>query len=134
MFDILGKLIRHRGFEAGAQGIVIVRRLFPGLPPFAAVIEAWDAWHPKQQAIGEWDMLIVGQYAGKPGYIMVIYESYQMLAPVNAPGIRAKLPVQGMGDLKKIHTVKTGINPLLTLIVCAAVKHPFIYDHIIVSK
>ena len=81
MLDILGKLIRHRGFEAGAQGIVIVRRLFPGLPPFAAVIEAWDAWHPKQQAIGEWDMLIVGQYAGKPGYIMVIYESYQMLAP-----------------------------------------------------
>lgn len=49
---------------------------------------------------------------------MVIYEREQMLSLVQGPVIRTKLSEQGVIDLKHIHAVKTGIQSLVTLVVC----------------
>ena len=65
---------------------------------------------------------------------MVIYECHQMLAPVDTPLFRAKLTIQGMGDFKKIHIVKTGEQPFVTFIVRAAMEHFIIDDLIVVPK
>ena len=39
-----------------------------------------------------------------------------------------------MRDLKHIHAVKAGVDPFVTLVVCAAVQHLVIYDQVIVSE
>ena len=65
---------------------------------------------------------------------MVVYEGHEMLSSIDTPLFRAVLPVQRMCDLKHVHAVKTGVDPLVTFVVCTAVQHLVIYDQIIISK
>ena len=65
---------------------------------------------------------------------MVIDEGHQMLTPINAPLVRAKLTMQGVGDLKQIHRIKAGIDTLVAFVVSAAMQHLIINDQIIIPE
>ena len=56
-----------------------------------------------------------------------------MLAAVEAPVFRSELPEQGMVDLKHIHTVKAGEQPLVALIVCGGVQHLIVHHLVVIA-
>lgn len=87
--------------EGGAQGLVPLG-LLPQDAPLAAVVDAGDARHAEEQAVQHRQMFRIAQNAGCPSDVVVVHEGQQMLAPVQAPGLRAKLPLQAVGDLKEV--------------------------------
>ena len=56
-----------------------------------------------------------------------------MLAPVETPVFRSKLPQQGMVDLKHIHAVKAGEQPLIALIVRGGVQHLVVHHLVVIA-
>jgi len=73
-------------------------------------------------------MVLIRKDAGKSGYIVVIYETHQMLAAINTPLIRTILAMERMGNFKHIHRIKTGENTLIAFIVRTTVQHLVIYN------
>ena len=104
--DESGQLIWLRLLEAGAQGIIIIRRLDAFLAPLAAIVDARDARHAEEEPVGQRQVFFVCQDARDPGHIVVVDKIHQMLASVDAPLLRTVLTVQGVRDLEHVHAVE----------------------------
>ena len=64
---------------------------------------------------------------------MIIYEGQQVISTVQAPGVRSELAHERVIDLKHIHAVEAGEQPLVALIVGRAVQHAFSHDGLVVA-
>ena len=121
--DEVGELVPLGSLKAGAQVVVGAGLLDGLLPPLAAVVDAGDAGHAKDQAVQQRQVVGVFQNAGRPGDVVVVAEAQKVFALIEGPVLRAELALEAVDDLKEVHGVETGVEPLVALVVGAAVEH-----------
>ncbi len=119
--------------KGGTQAVVAPLHLRPLHSPLAAVIDARDARHTEQQGVDERQMLGIRQVTRDARDIVVIHKAQQVLALVEGPIFGAELAQQAVGDLKHIVAVEAGIQPLVALVVGAAVQHLVAHKLVVVS-
>ena len=133
-FDEISQFIRLRFFEAWTKCIVIIRCFHTFLAPFTSIIDTRNTRHTKEKTVSKRKMILVRQDTCDTCDIMIIYKCHQMLSTINTPLLRSELAIQGMCDLKHVHTVEAGENSFVALVVCTAVKHLIIYDQVVVTE
>ena len=132
--DQFRQFIRLRLFKTWTKCIIIIRSLDALFSPFAAIINTRNSRHSEEKTVSQRKMVLIGQNAGDSCYIMIIDKGHQMLSAVNAPLFRTVLAIQRMSDLEHIHTVETGVDSFVALIIRTTVEHFIIYDQIIIAE
>ena len=128
--DQVGELIPLRLGIAHTQSVVSVV-LIAYSTPFAAVVHTGNARHGKENAVKRWQVTFIFKYRCDARNVVIISKRQKMCVLVYAA--LTKLPVKGVVDLKQVKVVKAGIQPLLTFVVCTALKHVGIDDTLVVS-
>ena len=129
--DPLGQLVKLRLPKACPENLVPIL-LLPFGSPLASIINTGYARHPKAHGINQRQVLFIAKDTCHPGNIMVIHKGKHMLAFIKGPVLRAELTQQGMDDLKHVHTVKAGKQPLVAFIVGSRVEHGIIHQAVVV--
>ena len=125
---------RRRLIERRAQRpVAIGAALFAGNSPLAAIVDARDARHAKEHAIGGTQARLVSEDACQSRHVVVVDKRQQVLAAVDAPGVAAKLTVQRVRNLEHVDRVKAGVQALVTLVVGAGVEHLVVDDLVVVA-
>ena len=130
--DGIGEPVPLRPIEAGPQGVVPLGFVAQGAP-LAAVVQAGNAGHTKQNAVHQGQMGGILQDGGGTGYVMVVGKAEQVLALVQRPLLRAVLPLEGVDDLKQVHGVQRGVQPFIALVVGAGMEHLAVDPLVIVA-
>ena len=68
-------------------------------------------------------MFFIRKLGGNPHHIVVIHKTVQRESLIKCPWFRAKLPVQRITDLVHVVGIKTGVQTLITFIICGRIKH-----------
>ena len=103
LFDEGRQLVGRRLIERRSQRpVAIGAALFTGNSPLAAIVDARDARHTKEHAIGGTQARLVGEDACQARHIVVVDKRQQMFAAVDAPRVAAKLAMQRMGNLEHV--------------------------------
>ena len=92
--DIARKVVRLRALEGGAQCPVVSTALSSRGTPLAAVVEARDSRHAKEQAVGGSDARRVAQNGRQARDVVVVSKAQQVKPSVDAPRVATKLAVQ----------------------------------------
>ena len=127
-----GQLILFRLLDGRAQGGVAVLFL-AGHPPFAAIVDGRDAGHAEQKAVERFEVFFVRKDAGNAGDVVVVGKIEQRFAGVQAPGLRAELTVEAVGDLVHVERVEAGIQALVTFVVCDRMAGVVVHPAVIVA-
>ena len=130
--DLVRQASPLRRVKTGTQGVVSLG-FVPRRAPLAAVIDAGDAGHSKQQAIDQGQVAGILQDAGRPGDVVIVCEAQQVPSLVQCPWLRAELALETVDNFEEIHGVQAGIKPLVALIVGAGVEHRIVYPLVVVS-
>ena len=130
--DPVRKLIPLWLLKVRAQRRISLR-LLRLRPPLASIVDAGYPRHAEGKRIDQRQMLLVGQYAGHSGHIMIVHKGQQMLSLIKRPVLRSELPKQRMHDLEQIHAVEAAEKPFIALIVGGRMEHAVVHETIIVS-
>ena len=64
---------------------------------------------------------------------MVIRKGQQRQALIQRPRLGAELPRQAVADLKQVHGIEAGIQPLVALIIGGAVQHGAVHHALVIA-
>ena len=134
LLDESRQLVGRRLIERRSQRpIAIGAALFASNPPLATVVDARNARHSKEHAVGGAQAGLVRQDARQARHVVVVDKRQQVLAAVDAPGVAAKLTVQRVRDLEHIDRVKARVQALVALVVGAGAEHLVVDDLVVVA-
>ena len=125
-----GKLIPFRLGIAHTQRVISVV-LIAYSTPLAAIIHTGNARHAKENSIECPQVTFIFEYCYDTRNVVIVGKRQKMCVLVYAA--LTKLPVEGVVNFKQVKVVKAGIQPLLTFVVCTALKHVGIDDALVVS-
>ena len=115
--------------KRGAQLVVAVVLLALDTP-LAAVVDARDAAHGKEQPVERLELALVVQLRRDARHVVVVEKVEQVPAGIEVPGLAAALALQRIGDLVHVRAVEARPETLVRLIVghrvAEAVAHPLV--------